>query len=121
MTNCLFCKIASGEIPAKIAYQDDDFVVFHDINPSAPVHLLMIPRQHVTSLQTVTESDVNWLGRMMIRIPQIALDNGCNPGAAGGFRVLVNSGKEGGQEVGHLHVHIMGGARPWSGRTAINV
>jgi histidine triad (HIT) family protein len=121
MTNCLFCKIASGEIPAKIAYQDDDFVVFHDINPSAPVHLLMIPRQHVTSLQTVTESDVNWLGRMMTCIPQIALDNGCNPGAAGGFRVLVNSGKEGGQEVGHLHVHIMGGARPWSGRTAINV
>jgi histidine triad (HIT) family protein len=121
MTNCLFCNIALGEIPAKIVYQDDDFLVFHDINPVAPVHLLMIPRKHLTSMQMVTDADAGWLGKMMVRIPQIALDNGCNPGAEGGFRVLVNSGKEGGQEVGHLHIHIMGGARPWSGRAAINV
>lgn len=121
MSNCLFCKIAKGDIPAKIVYQDDDFVVFHDINPAAPVHLLMIPRQHVTSMQTITDADGGWLGRMMTLIPKIATQNGCNPGAEGGFRVLINSGQEGGQEVDHLHVHIMGGARPWSRRAGINV
>lgn len=119
MTHCLFCKIVDGEIPVKIAYQDDDFIAFHDINPAAPVHLLVIPRQHITSMQTVTDADAAWLGRMMTIIPKIAENNGCNLGKEGGFRVLINSGKEGGQEVNHLHVHIMGGKRPWSRHAGI--
>jgi len=118
--NCLFCKIIKGEIPAKFVYKDEDCVVFHDIAPAAPVHLLMVPLHHVTSMQTVNDTDAGWLGRMMSRIPQIALDNGCNPGQEGGFRIMVNSGIEGGQEVNHLHFHIIGGKRPWKGRTTAN-
>ncbi len=114
--NCLFCKIARGEIPAKKVYEDDDFVAFHDINPAAPVHLLLIPRRHLASMQDVTPEDAGWLGRMMTLTPQLAADNGCNPGPDGGFRVMVNSGTEGGQEVPHLHFHIIGGSRPWKGR-----
>jgi histidine triad (HIT) family protein len=118
--NCIFCKIGRGEIPAKKVYEDDDFVAFHDINPAAPVHLLLIPRRHIASLQDAQESDAGWLGRMMTLAPRLAAENGCNPGAQGGFRVVVNSGVEGGQEVPHLHFHIIGGARPWQGRAAPN-
>ena len=118
--NCLFCKIASGAIPAKLVYQDDDCVVFHDIHPAAPVHLLMVPRHHIASMQQVEAGDAAWLGRMMALVPQIALANGCTPGPEGGFRLLANSGKEGGQEVNHLHFHIIGGKRPWQGHTAPN-
>ncbi len=118
--NCLFCKIAAGTIPAKIVHQDDDCVVFHDIHPAAPVHLLMVPRHHIVSMQQIVAEDAAWLGRMMALVPQIALENGCNPGPEGGFRLLANSGQEGGQEVNHLHFHIIGGKRPWQGRTAPN-
>ncbi len=118
--HCIFCKIVRGEIPAKIVHQDDDCVVFHDIQPAAPVHLLVVPKHHVVSLQDVTEKDAGWLGRIMTLAPKIALDNGCNPGPDGGFRLLANSGAEGGQEVNHLHFHILGGKRPWQGRTAPN-
>jgi len=118
--HCIFCKIVRGEIPAKIVNQDDDCVVFHDIQPAAPVHLLVVPKHHVVSLQDVTEKDAGWLGRIMTLAPKIALDNGCNPGPDGGFRLLANSGAEGGQEVNHLHFHILGGKRPWQGRTAPN-
>ena len=118
--NCIFCKIAQGEIPAKKVYEDDDCVVFHDINPAAPVHLLMIPRRHIQSMQDIRPEDAGWLGRMMGLVPKIALDNGCNPGPKGGFRLLTNAGDEGGQEVPHLHFHIIGGARPWQGRVAPN-
>ncbi len=118
--HCIFCKIVKGEITAKIVHQDDDCVVFHDINPAAPVHLLVVPKHHVVSLQDVTEKDAGWLGRIMALAPKIALANGCNPGPDGGFRLLANSGAEGGQEVNHLHFHILGGKRPWQGRTAPN-
>ncbi len=118
--HCIFCKIVKGEIPAKIVHQDHDCIVFHDIHPAAPVHLLVVPRHHVVSLQDVTEKDAGWLGRIMILAPKIALANGCNPGPDGGFRLLANSGAEGGQEVNHLHFHILGGKRPWQGRTAPN-
>ena len=110
---CIFCKIVRRELPAKIVYEDDDCVVFHDINPAAPVHLLMIPKRHIVSMQEINPEDAVWLGRMLSKVPQIALDNGCNPGPSGGFRLMANSGVEGGQEVLHLHFHIYGGSRPW--------
>ncbi|MYN12396.1 HIT domain-containing protein [Pusillimonas sp. TS35] len=116
--NCLFCKIVNGEIPSKKVYEDDDFVVFHDINPAAPVHLLMVPRHHVASMQDITEQDAGWLGKMMTLAPRLAHDNGCTPGPEGGFRLVINTGTEGGQEVAHLHMHIIGGHRPWDKRAA---
>jgi len=117
--NCLFCKIVKGEIPAKIVYTDDDCVVFHDIHPAAPVHLLMVPRHHVVSMQDVKPDDAGWLGRMLTKVDRIALENGCNPGLEGGFRLTTNAGLEGGQEINHLHFHILGGKRPWQGFTPI--
>ncbi|WJJ94669.1 histidine triad nucleotide-binding protein [Neopusillimonas aromaticivorans] len=112
MTQCLFCKIVSGEIPSRKVFENDELLVFHDINPAAPVHLLVIPKHHVTSMQDITEADAGWLGRMMSLIPKIAAENGCRPGPDGGFRVVANSGADGGQEVAHLHFHILGGPRP---------
>ena len=111
--NCLFCKIIEGAIPSAKVFENDEFVAFKDINPVAPVHILLVPRHHVVSLQDVTSADATWLGKMMALVPQIASENGCRPGAEGGFRVVINSGNDGGQEVGHLHVHIIGGQRPW--------
>ena len=110
---CLFCKIIEGAIPSAKVFENDEFVAFKDINPVAPVHILLVPRHHVVSLQDVTSNDATWLGKMMALVPQIASENGCRPGPEGGFRVVINSGNDGGQEVGHLHVHIIGGRRPW--------
>jgi histidine triad (HIT) family protein len=117
--NCIFCKIVKGEIPSKKVYEDEDLIVFHDIHPAAPVHLLVVPRKHLVSMQDITSADAAWLGRMMALIPKLAADNGCRPGPEGGFRVVVNSGKDGGQEVDHLHFHIIGGPRPWAGRVGL--
>jgi histidine triad (HIT) family protein len=117
---CLFCKIAKGDIPAKLVYQDAEFVAFEDIHPAAPIHLLLVPRHHVVSLQEIGPADSEWLGRMMALVPKLALENGCHPGSDGGFRFIANSGAHGGQEIGHLHFHILGGPRPWSGQTALN-
>jgi len=119
--NCIFCKIVHGEIPARIVHEDADCIVFHDINPAAPVHLLVVPRHHVVSMQDITAEDSVWLGKMMSNIPKIALDNGCNPGPEGGFRIVANAGNDGGQEVLHLHFHIIGGKRPWKGPLATAV
>lgn len=116
--HCLFCKIANGQIPSKKAYEDDDFFAFHDINPAAPVHLLLIPKRHIVSLENIQESDSGWLGRMMILAPKLALENGCRPGPDGGFRIVINNGTDGGQEIAHLHCHIIGGPRPWDKRAA---
>ncbi|HLR12350.1 MAG TPA: histidine triad nucleotide-binding protein [Burkholderiaceae bacterium] len=118
--DCLFCKISQGEIPSKKVYEDDEFFAFHDINPAAPVHLLVVPKQHVTSMQTVTETDAGWLGRMMILAASLAEANGCRPGPEGGFRLVTNTGADGGQEIDHLHLHILGGERPWSERARPN-
>lgn len=116
--NCLFCKIVKGEIPSKKVYEDDDFFAFHDINPAAPVHLLLIPKRHVVSLQDVAPEDAGWLGKMVALAPRLADENGCTPGPDGGFRVVINTGIEGGQEISHLHFHIIGGPRPWAKRAA---
>ena len=111
--NCLFCKIALGQIPSRKVYQDDDIVGFHDIHPWAPVHFLLIPKQHVPSLAQVTDAHAALLGRMLVLAPRLALQEGCRPYPDGGHRVVINTGREGGQEVHHLHVHVIGGPRPW--------
>ena len=111
--NCLFCKIATGQIPSRKVYEDEDILAFHDINPWAPVHFLMIPKKHVTSMAQVDAAHATLLGRMMVLAPGLALAQGCNPYPEGGFRMVINTGAEGGQEVQHLHLHVMGGPRPW--------
>jgi histidine triad (HIT) family protein len=111
--DCLFCKIVAGIIPSRVVYQDEELYVFHDVNPWAPVHFLMIPRMHIPSMAHVGAEHVGLLGRMMALAPQLALQQGCNPYPQGGFRLLCNTGAEGRQEVQHMHIHVMGGPRPW--------
>ena len=112
-SSCLFCKIVSGAIPSRKVYEDDEIFVFHDIHPWAPVHFLMAPKTHIDSLAQVQEADAPLLGRMLVLAPKLALQEGCRPYPDGGHRVVVNTGREGGQEVHHLHIHVMGGPRPW--------
>jgi len=102
--DCIFCKIAEGKIPAKKVYEDSEFLAFHDINPKAPLHLLVIPRQHLISLIQVDESHQALLGKMLLLAPRLARENGY----PNGFRVSINNGRAGGQEVYHLHMHILG-------------
>ncbi|MBC7718372.1 MAG: histidine triad nucleotide-binding protein [Chitinophagaceae bacterium] len=111
--DCLFCKIATGIIPSRIVYEDDEIFAFHDIHPWAPVHFLMIPKQHIASMAQAGPAHAALLGRMMVLAPQLALTQGCQPYPEGGFRILTNTGAQGGQEVHHLHLHVMGGPRPW--------
>ena len=106
--DCLFCRIAAGEIPAKKAYEDEEFLVFHDIAPRAPVHLLMIPKRHIASLMEAQAEHAPVLGRMMARAGTLAKENG----SPDGFRLIVNNGRVGRQEVYHLHMHLMGGPYP---------
>ena len=111
--NCIFCKIAAGKIPSRKVYEDDEIFAFHDINPWAPIHFLMIPKQHIPSLAHAGPEHQALLGRMLALAPKLALEQGCDPYPEGGFRVVINTGAQGGQEVHHLHVHVMGGPRPW--------
>jgi histidine triad (HIT) family protein len=111
--NCLFCKIVAGTIPSKLVYQDDEIFVFHDIHPWAPVHFLMIPKLHIPSVAQLGEEHAALMGRMMVLAPRLAMAQGCLPYPEGGFRVVSNIGTDGGQEVHHLHLHVMGGPRPW--------
>lgn len=111
--NCLFCKIVAGKIPSKKVHDDDEFYAFHDIAPWAPVHILLIPKHHIPSMAQVGTEHAAMMGRMMALVPKLAAQEGCNPYPQGGFRLVTNTGVEGGQEVHHLHFHIMGGPRPW--------
>ncbi|MDO8770662.1 MAG: histidine triad nucleotide-binding protein [Burkholderiaceae bacterium] len=111
--NCIFCKIIEGKIPSRKVYEDEDIYVFHDIAPWAPVHFLMISKKHIPSLAQVDNEHQDMLGRMMVLAPRLALQEGCRPYPEGGFRILANTGLEGGQEVQHMHIHVMGGPRPW--------
>ena len=112
-TDCIFCKIAAGQIPSRKVYEDEDLLAFHDIAPWAPVHLLVIPKRHIASMAQITPQDSALMGKIMTLAPQLALDNGCEPYPQGGYRIVINTGTRGGQEVHHLHVHIIGGPRPW--------
>jgi len=107
--NCIFCRIVSGEIPSRRIHEDDDLIVFHDIHPAAPVHLLIVPKLHVESLITAQPEHQALLGKMLLLAPRLAREQG----ATDGFRIVINNGRDGGQEVYHLHVHVMGGPRPW--------
>ena len=113
LDTCIFCKIAAGTIPSRKVYEDGELYAFHDLHPWAPVHFLMIPKAHIPSMAQVGEQHAALLGRMMVLAPKLALEQGCNPYPDGGFRIVTNTGVEGGQEVHHLHVHVIGGARPW--------
>jgi histidine triad (HIT) family protein len=102
---CVFCKIARGEIPSRKAYEDEDVLAFHDINPVAPVHLLLIPKAHVASLYETSDQHAAVLGRMMVLAARLAREQG----AGDGFRTIVNTGRVGRQEVMHVHIHVIGG------------
>ena len=122
MDNCLFCKIAAKQIPSSIVYEDGELLVFKDIHPAAPVHLLIIPKLHVATLSECNETHTALLGKMLSLVPKLAAEHGCpvtyeaDGTPAGGYKTLINSGPDGGQEVYHLHMHMYGGARPWKGQ-----
>ncbi len=111
--NCLFCKITAGKIPSRKVYEDDEIFAFHDINPWAPVHFLLIPKVHIASMAQLTDEHAGMMGRLMVLAPKLALQEGCNPYPQGGFRLVSNTGVEGRQEIHHLHIHVTGGPRPW--------
>ena len=104
--DCIFCQIAAKKIPAEIVWENNDIMAFKDIHPSAPVHILVIPKKHIQSLYHVQSSDQALLGNIMLSFQQLAKDSGI---AESGFRVQTNIGKNGGQVVPHLHFHMLGG------------
>ena len=108
--NCIFCKIVAGLIPANKVHEDDELIAFHDTNPWAPVHVLVIPRTHIATLADVGSEHDALLGRMLGLAPRLMRQLG----VGNGFRTVVNTGPDGGQEVYHLHMHVMGGPRPWA-------
>jgi histidine triad (HIT) family protein len=108
--NCIFCKIVAGQIPARKVHEDDDLLVFHDIHPWAPVHLLIVPKRHIASMVEVVDADAALLGKMMALAPRLMRELGVTQG----FRQVINTGVDGGQEVYHLHMHVIGGPRPWA-------
>ncbi|CAM8622756.1 Hit Diadenosine tetraphosphate (Ap4A) hydrolase and other HIT family hydrolases [Burkholderiales bacterium] len=106
--NCIFCKIAAGEIPASRVYEDEEILVFKDIHPKAPLHLLMIPRVHISSMAELQPEHAPVMGKMMVLAQALAKDHG----SPDGFRVVINTGRVGRQEVYHLHAHLLGGPEP---------
>jgi histidine triad (HIT) family protein len=109
MDDCIFCKIARGEIPSKKVYEDDDIFAFHDINPQAPVHFMMIPKRHIATLADATMNDAGVLGKMLALSARLAREQG----SPEGFRTIINTGRIGRQEVMHLHMHVLGGQEPF--------
>ena len=108
MSDCIFCKIVDGKIPAKKVYEDEDIRAFNDLSPARPVHVLVIPKKHITSLATADAEDTLVLGRILAKANEIAVSQG----SPDGFRVIINTGRVGQQEVPHLHAHIVGGPDP---------
>ena len=121
MDNCIFCKIPAKQIPASVVYEDDELLAFKDINPAAPVHLLVIPKLHVDTLSDCTDAHASVLGKMLALAPKLAAEHGIavktgpDGRRSGGYKALFNVGPDGGQEVYHLHLHVYGGPRPWRG------
>lgn len=104
--DCIFCKIACGEIPANRILEDEHVVAFHDLNPKAPVHVLVIPREHVDSVGAAGEEHLELMGRVLLACRRVAEQTGV---AAGGFRIVLNTNADAGQTVFHLHAHVLGG------------
>lgn len=121
MHDCIFCKIAAKQIPSKMFYEDEDVVVFHDINPAAPMHFLIVPKEHIPTLANCEQKHAALLGKMMLLAPKLANELGhgyvanADGTGSGGFRTQFNVGPAGGQEVYHIHLHVYGGPRPWRG------
>ena len=107
--DCIFCKIVAGQIPCHKVHEDDELLVFHDIAPWAPVHFLVVPKTHIATMYDTGDEHAAMMGRMMALAPRLAKEQG----VVNGFRIVVNTGRDGGQEVQHLHMHVMGGPRPW--------
>jgi histidine triad (HIT) family protein len=122
LDNCIFCKIAAKQIPSKTLYEDDELIVFHDHNPAAPVHFLIVPKQHIPTLSDCTEVHAPLLGKMMLLASKLAKEQGCgyvgagDGSGTGGFKTMFHTGPDGGQEVYHLHLHVIGGPHPWRGQ-----
>ena|SRR5437868_15319964 len=108
MADCIFCKIIEGSIPSDLIYQDEKVVVFRDIRPKAKTHLLIVPKIHIKSLLEIQDEHRDLLSDLMLTLPKIAKEVGLR----GGFRTVINTGAEGGQEVDHLHLHLLGGGLP---------
>ena len=108
MEDCIFCKIAKKEIPASIVYEDNEIIAFKDVNPQAPIHILVIPKKHISSLIELKAEDELLIGRIYTTINKIVEKEGIKEK---GFRVIVNCGEDGGQEVKHLHFHVLGGKK----------
>jgi histidine triad (HIT) family protein len=106
--NCIFCKIVLAQIPSRKAYEDEEVLAFHDIHPIAPVHVLVIPKQHIASLEDAGDRHQAVLGKLLVVAPRVAREQGADDG----FRVIVNTGRVGRQEVMHLHLHVLGGKEP---------
>jgi len=105
-TDCLFCKIANGDIPAELVAEDDDLVAFNDISPQAPVHLLIIPKKHLATVNDLTEADADIVSKLILCAKALASENGISES---GYRLLFNCNAQGGQTVYHLHLHLLGG------------
>ncbi|MCA1957397.1 MAG: histidine triad nucleotide-binding protein [Nitrospira sp.] len=108
MSDCLFCKIVAKQIPAKVVHEDDQILAFDDIHPQAPVHTLVIPKKHVAAVRDCEEQDQTLLGRLLLTCAKVAQLKGV---AESGYRIVTNTGKDGGQTVFHLHLHVTGGRR----------
>ena len=108
MSDCLFCKIIKKEIPSEIVYEDDFITIFKDINPAAPVHLLVVPKAHISSVQAMKAEDEPLLGKLFTAAKKAAEDAGI---AETGYRLIVNNGPDAGQEILHLHMHVLGGGK----------
>ena len=108
MSECLFCKIAAGEIPAKIVFEDDRVVAFEDINPEAPVHILIIPRKHIPTVLDMTHEDQELVGYMHVVANKIAAEKSL---VEDGFRLVTNCKESAGQVVSHIHIHMLGGRK----------
>ena len=108
MTDCIFCKIAAGEIPAAKLYDDGEVLAFRDINPEAPVHLLVIPRRHIATLNDLTEADAALIGRLYLAAKRVADEAGV---AESGYRTVINCNRDAGQIVFHVHLHLLAGRR----------
>ena len=107
--DCIFCKIVAGQIPSRKVFEDEELFAFHDIHPWAPVHVLIIPKLHVPTLSDIAPEHEGWLGKMLALAPRLMKELG----VSNGYRSVVNTGPDGGQEVYHLHMHVFGGPRPW--------
>ena len=110
MDDCVFCKIIKGEIPSEKVYEDEDVIAFKDINPVTPIHILVIPKKHIATLLDVTEEDSHLISKLFVAINKIAKQIGIEES---GFRIVANCGKDSGQEVMHIHFHLLAGQHIW--------